>query len=241
MSANHVIFIPGFMCDHRLFAPQSEWLSNQNVSFHIEAPIKGNSIADFAQDILSTAPESFALCGLSMGGIIALEIYKQAPERVTHMALLNTTPFADRSRPQRHEHIARAQQGEMLSIISEDLKPKYLAPAYQDSTILRQVVKMAEALGEAAFVRQSLALLYRKHYLNLLPSIVCPTLVLTGQQDGVCGPDIATYMADNISGSRFATVENCGHLSTLEQPDIVNKELATLLGIKTNHKEGVIA
>ena len=241
MLNRNIIFLPGFMCDERLFAKQIGTFKNIGLTPVTANSSKHDNISLMAKSILAETGGKFALVGLSMGGIIALEIYKQAPERVTHLALLNSTPFADRSQTQRHEHIARAQQGEILSIISEDLKPKYLAPANHNPEILRLVIKMAEKLGAEVFVRQSLALLYRGHYLDVLSQIKCPTLILTGKQDGVCGTDIAEYMADRIRRAKYVALDNCGHLSTLEQADQVTHELADLLDVKFKNQIGVNA
>lgn len=233
MRPHSVIFLPGFMCDERLFKPQIKAMVDP-INCHV-ADISGQeSISGIATYILNNVPSKFAVAGLSMGGIIALEIYRQASERVTHMALLNTTPFADRSQAQRQKHIERVKQGDMPSVISEELKPKYLALAKSNAEILNLVMKMADSQGAETFVRQSFALLFRKAYLDVLPTITCPTLVLTGMQDGVCGPDISAIMAEQIPNAQYRILENCGHLSTLEQPDKVSAELASLFGMKTN-------
>lgn len=231
MLTKDVIFTPGFMCNWKLFAHQLTLFKKNGVNCTVIDNAVGETIVEIAAHILETAPRKFGLIGLSMGGIIALEIYKQSPERVSHLALLNSTPFADRSESQRRKHIRRVNCGEMDAVISEDLKPKYLSPANHNDTILKTVREMADELGPEVFVTQSFALMFRKHYLDLLPQINCPSLVLTGEDDKICGADINKMMADKIPNAHYIEIKKCGHLSTLEQPEKVTLALAKLYGI----------
>lgn len=233
MPKSNVIFLPGFMCGQRLFTHQLKALRAHEFNCAVMKNVVGETISEMAAHCLNTAPEKFSLVGLSMGGIVALEIYRQAPERVSHLALLNSTPFADRSEAQRREHIRRVKGGEMNAVISEDLKPKYLSPANHNDTILKTIRAMADDLGPEVFVRQSFALMFRKHYLDLLPQINCPALVLTGEDDTICGSDINKIMADKIPNARYVELKNCGHLSTLERPEAVTQAIAELMEI--NH------
>jgi len=237
MRKPNLVLLPGFMCNERLFERQIKTLAKLGI--HCQVPTWSNesTIFGIAAEILRDTSAPIALAGLSMGGIIALEIFRQAPERVTHLALLNTTPFADRSQEERRRHINRIHHGELLAVLSEDLKPKYLAPANANSEILSLISAMATRLGPEVFVRQSFALMFRQDYLKLLPDIKCRTLILTGDQDRVCGQDISTYMASKMPQAEHKIIKDCGHLSTLEKAEEVTQSLLDLLQINTNVKK----
>ncbi|MEP4051312.1 MAG: alpha/beta hydrolase [Litorimonas sp.] len=224
-SPEHIVFVPGFMCDGQLFRPQIEALNSKSLSYSIAVMTEERTFREMAERILETAPENFAIVGLSMGGIIALEVIKLAPERVTHLALLNTTPHEDKSIQQRKAHIQRVREGELETIIRDELKPRYLSPSTSKTTLMPLVTKMGETLGLDVFIRQSVALMIRKSKLDQLSDIHCPTLVLTGDDDTLCPPSIHLQMSERIPNSHLEILPNCGHLSTLEAPEAVTKHL----------------
>lgn len=186
-SPKQIIFVPGFMCDRRLFTQQTKALSAHGFDCTTVDISNISTIEDGATTILKQMKMTPAgIVGLSMGGIIALEMMRQAPEFVSHLALLNTTPFEDRSAEQRREHMARVSKGELLDIVRDELKPTYLFPSNASPEILDIVTQMAQDLGEQSFKRQSVALMSRISYLKSLNEIRCPTLVLTGENDEIC-------------------------------------------------------
>ncbi len=216
------------LCDYRLWQHQAAALG-PNV--HYADTTRDDSISDMARTALEHAPAKFAMAGLSMGGILAFEIWRQAPERVTHMALLDTNPHPDTAerRALRLEHIAKALAGGLRELAVESLKPLYLAAAHrEDDALLALVLDMAMDLGPEVFERQSLAVRDRPDSMTTLETINCPTLVLCGDEDMLCPPRFHQQMAEHIPGSRLCVVENCGHLSSLEQPDVVTRELQQL-------------
>lgn len=228
MAADHVLLLPGMLCDHRLWQSQAAALG-PNV--HYADSTRDDNIADMARTTLENAPAQFAMAGLSMGGILAFEIWRQAPERVTHMALLDTNPHPDTAerRALRLEHIARALAGGLRELAVDALKPLYLAAAHRDDdALLGLILDMAMDLGPEVFERQSLAVRDRPDSMATLKTIDCPTLVLCGDEDTLCPPRFHRLMAEHIHGARLRIVENCGHLSSLEQPDVVTSELQRL-------------
>jgi len=227
----HVVFIPGFMCDERLFKPQTDMLSLLGISFSFELMTEGSTIREFAIHALKCIPSRVALVGLSMGGIVALQIMRMAPERISHLALLNTTPHEDRSQSRRKTQIKRARNGELAEVIREELKPKYLSPASSKEAIVPMIADMADRLGTEVFVKQSIALMIRKSALRDLASINCPTTILTGEDDLVCTPQVHLEMAEVIKDSCVKLIPACGHLSTLESPEIVNQALCEHWGL----------
>ena len=221
----HVVFLPGFMCDERLFAPQIRQLDEIGISYDVPVMRNESTFREMATSILQNTPKNFALVGLSMGGIIAQQIVALAPHRVSHLALLNTTPYEDKSLSQRKAHIKRVRNGELETILRDELKPRYLSPSSAKPKIMPLVADMGAQLGLDIFIQQSVALMIRKSQASQLSKISCPTLVLTGTDDRLCPPDIHKKMAQSIKNSELMIVKNCGHLSTLEKPNVVTNAL----------------
>ena len=229
MRTKSIIFLPGFMCDGRLFQVQKSALGRQGFDCLDGEITRSASIESIAKDILSHAPERFALVGLSMGGIVALEIIRQAPQRVSHLALLNTTANADKIKDQRKEQICRVASGQLDLVMQEELKPQYLAAQNRTKDRLDLLADMSRKLGEEVFARQSIALMNRTAAHDLLPIITCPTTVMTGRDDTVCTPEIHVKMADAIPDAALTVIAECGHLSSMEQPDAVTSAIKMLL------------
>ena len=222
------MLLPGMLCDHRLWQHQADALG-PNV--HHADTTRDDNFEAMAERALEHAPPRFAIAGLSMGGILAFEIWRQAPERVTHMALLDTNPHAETAerRSLRLDQIAKAMAGGLRELAVDSMKPMYLAAAHRDDeALLDLVLDMAMGLGPEVFERQSLALRNRADSVPTLETIDCPALVLCGDEDMLCPPKYHTLMADRIPDARLRIVENCGHVSSLEQPEVVTRELQQL-------------
>jgi pimeloyl-ACP methyl ester carboxylesterase len=184
-------------------------------------------MAAIARRILAHAPPRFALAGLSMGGYIAFEIMRQAPQRVARLALLDTSarPDTPEVSAARRVQMALAAGGHLAEAL-DALVPRLLHPARHSDAALRAVLSaMAAELGAEVFLRQQQANIGRADSRPTLADIHCPTLVLVGEQDVLTPPERALEMADGIAGARLVTVPECGHLSTLERPDEVTRAL----------------
>ena len=225
----HVVFLPGFLCDERLFAPQREALLKEGIASSVGNLTTAASIERLASHVLRAAPDQFALAGLSMGGIVAFEILRQAPERVTHLALLNTTPRADRSGPMRAKQLRRVLDGEFEGVLREELKPQYLAEQNRTPELLDLLLAMGRSLGSEVFRQQTVALMGREGSEDTLASISCPTLVLAGALDSVCPPRLHEEKAAALPDARLEVLPRCGHISTLEQPHAVARHLLNFL------------
>lgn len=228
MSADNVLLLPGLMCDERLWAPQIAALPQATF---VADMTRADNFADMARQVLDDAPARFAMAGLSMGGILAFEIWRQAPERVSHLALLDTNPNPDppERRSARMQQIEAALSGRLRELAIDTLKPIYLAEAHRDDErLLATILAMAERLGPAVFERQSLALKNRVDSVPTLATIDRPTLVMCGREDRLCPVEFHELMASKISDCRLTVIDNCGHLATLEQPDTVTAELQRL-------------
>ena len=225
-----VLLVPGLMSSPRLFSDQIPALWRFG-PIAVADHTRDDSMGAIARRILSMAPPSFVLVGISMGGYIALELLRQAPDRVFKLGLLDTT-----ARPDTHEQSERrratidlAQHGR-YSEIPDLLFPLVVHPSRRDDEGLRQILRlMAAETGCEAFVRQQRAIMTRPDSRPGLGSISCPTLVLVGDSDQVTPPDCAAEIAAAIPGAQLVVLRECGHASTLEQPDRVTQLLAEFL------------
>lgn len=227
----HLVLVPGLMCSPALFAPQVAHFAPR-LAVSVAETRNGDSMADIARQILARAPARFALAGLSMGGYIAFEMLRQAPARITRLALLDTNARADRPEQIRVRHIlaglartmgARAVQGMLLNKL---VHPGRLA----EPDLTARVLDMADWVGPTAFERQQLAIIGRPDNRPFLAEIRCPTLVLVGAEDALTPVKVHEELAAGIAGSRLVVIPECGHLSTMERPAEVNRHLATWLG-----------
>ncbi|MGR3436752.1 MAG: alpha/beta fold hydrolase [Shimia sp.] len=229
MSPTPVVFLPGMMCDARLFAPQMDALSATRPVMFV--PALGERIERMAQHVLEVAPARFSLVGLSMGGIVAMEVARRAKDRLRHLALLDTNPVSETPEraAAREPQIVAAKSGRLEEVMRDEMKPAYLAETPHKTEILAMVMDMARALGPEAFVRQSRALQRRRDQQATLRRITVPTLVLCGEHDGLCPPARHEFMAQMIPGAELRIVPGAGHLPTLEAPGAVTEALRSLL------------
>ena len=228
MAADNVLLLPGMMCDARLWAAQENDLA---IQVHHADTTQADNFTDMATQALAVAPTRFAIAGLSMGGILAFEIWRQAPERVTHMALLDTNPSAEipERKALRPQQIETALAGGLRELAIESLKPLYLAEAHRDDEkLLGVILDMALDLGPEVFRKQSLALRDRIDSVPTLKTIDCPTLIMCGDEDALCPVEYHELMAAKIPNARLQVIEQCGHLSTIEQPAVVSAGLQHL-------------
>ena len=225
-----LVLLPGMMCDARLFAPQIAAFSAERPLVHFP-PVGADSMADLAAQLLEVAPPSFALLGLSMGGIIAMEVVRQAPERVTRIALLDTNPLADPPKyaATRAAQVEKVTSGELVQVMREEMKPNYLAEGPRKPAILDLCMEMAQTLGPEVFVKQTRAIKTRPDQSATLRAISVPSLVLCGAEDALCPVARHELMHDLIPNSRLQVIPGAGHLPTLEQPDPTNEALKAWL------------
>ena len=221
-----IVLIPGLTCSARLYAGQIPALwrfGPVTVADHT----RDDSMAAIARRILAGAPPRFALAGLSMGGYIAFEIMRKSPQRVAKLALLDTGARAEA--PEQTERrkvvIALAKSGRYAEV-PEIAFPLYVHRNRHDNATLKQTVRMMAAeTGVEAFLRQQQAIIGRPDSRPELGAIKCPTLVLVGDGDEATPPELAREIASAIGGARLVVIADCGHLSTLEQPEKVTAAL----------------
>lgn len=227
-----LVFLPGMMCDARLFGPQTAHFSGYRVVHH--APITAaDNMQALAAEVLARAPDRFALAGLSMGGIVAMEVLRQAPDRVERIALLDTNPLAEAAevKARRGPQIDKARAGRMAEVMRDEMKPSYLADGPGKQALLDLCMEMALDLGPEVFIRQSVALRDRPDQSQTLRGFDGPALVLCGRHDALCPVARHELMAGLLPNATLAIIEGAGHLPTLEQPNETSAALARWLEI----------
>jgi len=223
-----LILLPGALCDAALFRHQIAGLSDI-ADVKVGDLTRDDSIAAMARRVLAAAPPRFALAGLSLGGYVALEIIRQAPDRVSRLALLDTSAEPEEAGRGESARAASGAQGSSMPMTSLLVHPLRLG----DRRLTVILNAMADRIGRKAFQRQQRASLERPDSRGELAAIRCPTLLLAGRQDPLVASSALEAMAKAIAGARLSVIEECGHLSPLEKPEAVTKALREWLGAVT--------
>lgn len=213
-----IVLVPGLACSPRIFAAQMPAL--WRVSSVVVANHTGSGdMTAIARRILAEAPLRFALAGHSMGGAIAFEMVRQAPERIVRLALLNTyaRPETLESAELWRSLIVRVKQGGYRAMVDRMFATAVHPSRADDASLKAVMATMAEDVGPDAFVRQLEAIMMRSDSRPTLATIKCPTLVLTSDSDNSVPSRMSVEIADGIAGARLVTIPDCGHLSPLEK------------------------
>jgi pimeloyl-ACP methyl ester carboxylesterase len=226
MEKHNLILLPGLLNDFRLFTHQIVGLGDV-ATISVADLSKANSMAELASATLEQAAEGqLILAGLSMGGYVALEIMRQAPERISALALLDTSAHPDTKESSANRQALMKLAETNLPAVIEKLIPKLVHPSQLSDKHQTDAIKaMAETLGKDTFIRQQQAIIGRADSRPSLSKINCPTLILCGADDVITPPEVHKEMHLEIKNSTFVTIENCGHLSTLGQPEKVTATL----------------
>ena len=221
-----LVLLPGTLCDEHLWAHQVKHLSDV-AEIHFGDLSQSSSVSDVARDVLQNAPNKFALTGHSMGAIIAFEIMRQAPERVTKLAILSGN--ARGSTPANHEAWDKWEELTRSGRFEEVLDA-LTSWTHQDNSLLHSVIKlMGYRVGEEAFLKQLDTLRSREDRREMLPEIACPTLLIAGRSDPATPVELHEEIKEKMLQAALVIVEECGHYSMLEQPVTVTAALRTWL------------
>lgn len=221
-----LVLVPGLLCTADLFGPQIAAFQGER-EIVVADHRQDDTIPAIAARLLAAAPARFALCGLSMGGYVALEVLRRAPERICRLALLDTSARAD-GEEARERRVALMEQarGGRFEAVKEQLWERIVHPdRLGDDALKSRVFAMMDEVGPETFVRQQQAIMGRVDSRPLLPGVEIPTLVLVGEADMLTPPDLAREMAEAVEWASLVVVPRCGHLATLEQPDAVTDAL----------------
>jgi pimeloyl-ACP methyl ester carboxylesterase len=221
-----LLMLSGHLCSEKLWESQIKAFAEDYECLPYVFR-QGDSIESYAQQVLESAPASFSLVGLSMGGYVAFEIMRRAPMRVERLALLDTSAEADTPArtAQRYVDIQSAEELG-LEAFAKILPSRWMHPIHQKQDAFRQsILEMVLSVGHTAQKQQVSAMINRVDSFPTLKAIKCPTLVLCGREDLSTPVSMHEDIARLVPDSRLVIVEQCGHLSTMEQPEIVNASL----------------
>lgn len=220
MSQLPLVFLPGMMCDARLYMHQIVSLSKR-YALHF-APVCGkDSVREMAEEVLEHCPSRFVLLGLSLGGMVAMEILAQAADRVCGVVLLDTSPLADADdiRQIRERQIEQARAGHLRQLLLGQVMPLFHLEGENGAKTADIFLAMALGMGKEVFERQSRALQNRPDQQENLKKAGAPALILCGRNDWLCPLDVHQLMHNLMSNSQFEIIEDAGHMPTLEQPE----------------------
>jgi pimeloyl-ACP methyl ester carboxylesterase len=227
-----ILLVPGLVSSPRIYAPVIPALWRFG-PVTVANQIRDDNIAVIARRILAEAPPRFVLTGHSMGGYIAFEIMRQAPERVAKLALINTQarPDTPEAIARRRALIARARDGGLHEVMDEIL-PLLVHPSRTGEAALRQLFHdMADDVGAEGFINNQTAIMARADSRPTMAAIKCPTLVLTGDQDMLIPNTLSKEMADGIAGAKLVVIPDCGHCPQPERPEATISALVEWLRI----------
>lgn len=225
-----LVLIPGLMADARVFLPQMVRLGASR-AMQVVLPTQGETVEQMSESILAGLPPKFALLGHGLGGDVALDLIRRAPERVTRVALLATDPLAEppASAAAREARIVAARSGRLAQAMAEEIPRDSLADSPWRDEILALVQDMALGLGEGVFLRQSRALQRRPDQQKTMRRVKLPALVIAGEADTLVPMRRSEFTAGLMPFGKLQVIAGAGHLASLEQPEAVSEALEAFL------------
>lgn len=226
MMREAVVLLPGLMADARLFGPQIADLSRDQ-AIMVAPTSQGERIEEIASNLLDVLPKRFALCGHGLGGMVAMEIFRRSPERVSRLGLMSTQPLAitPQQAAEMDPRIIRARAGKLAEALAEDFPPSSVADGLYRSEIMALVEDMALGQGAETYVRQSRAVQRARDQQGTLRRIAVPTMVLCGREDPLYPVKRHSFMAELIPGAELRVIDDAAHFPTLESPDATSAAL----------------
>ena len=225
-----LVFVPGLLCTDALFQPQIDALSASH-SIHIAQTTDCETIDQMVEYMLDSVSGEIIVIGLSMGGYVAQEAARIAPDRISAIALLSTSaqPDDEARKRQRHELIKLSEIGRFKGVTPR-LMPRFLsAEALEDEAMCQTVMDMAAEIGQKHFTSQQYAIMARRDQRPYLPSFHKPSLVLCGMADELTPPQLSEEMAGLLPRAELVLLDRIGHLSSLEAPEEVTQAIIRLI------------
>ncbi|MGR3503870.1 alpha/beta fold hydrolase [Pseudaestuariivita sp.] len=230
MPRDPIVFLPDVMCDARLFAPQMFALAPEHVV--ITAPLtRGERIEEVASSLLDHLPSHFALCGQGLGGIVALDLIKRAPDRVSRVAFVATDALPDtpQDAAAREDWIVGARSGRLGDVMASAVPQGAIAPGPQAGDVRALVDDMADFLGTDVFVRQMRMLQRRRDMQAAMRRCKAPAWMIAGSEDPLVPVKRMEFLAEFTPFSELKVIDGAGHFPSLETPDALTQVLSEWL------------
>ena len=224
-----IVLISGALATPKLWQHQVKFM-HKTMNVHYVDVLQSDSISEMAQRFVKKAPDQFTLIGFSMGGYVALELFRHIPEKINKLILINAgaKPISEKGHIERARSLDLLEKGKFDFLIKLIFKNSIYDINKHDN-LLPLAQEMAHAVGPENYKQQLKAILDKPDHLSLLPTIQCPTLLLASQYDNVMPCKHSDHMAHHIPHSELRYMNNCGHLATLEQPETINDHLTDWL------------
>ncbi|MDP5084274.1 MAG: alpha/beta hydrolase [Yoonia sp.] len=226
MPRETLVMIPPMLSDARVFAHQLQELSRSQAV--MVAPTScGERMEEIASQILTWSPSRFALCGMGMGGMVAMEVLRRAPDRVTRIALISTSPQADtpEAAAARETHIIAARAGRWDDVLQHEINSTWMAPSTDKVDLVRHLTEMGRDLGPEVYIKQARAMQRRKDQQSILRQIEQPASVICGRHDGQYHLKRHTFLAELIPYANLEIIEGAGYLPSMEAPEATTDAL----------------
>jgi len=226
-----LVLLPGLACDQRLWEAQRPALPPNLDARVSDAHMRNERIETMAAAVLAENAGPLVLCGASMGGMVAMEAARQAPERIAGLALLGTNarPETPDMYELRRSAIELFERGEARDVIELNAGFAFHPSRAGDAALMRRYVDLVLDAGVEQLVRQNKALMQRPDARPHLPALRCPVMVMCGDSDRLTPPDCSREIAGLIPQAELAWIAQCGHMLTMEQPAAVNALLGPWL------------
>lgn len=226
MTADPLVFLPGFMCDMRLFWHQLVHFSAERPV--IVLPLAGETIEEMADNVVTALPERFTLVGHWLGGIVAMEILRRLPHRVAEIVLIDISALAESAQfaSQREDRIIKALSNRLDEAMLEEVPASTLGEGEAALNAQAMLLEMAGALGGEAFARQSRALMRRPDLQRAMRGARHRTLLVCGEFDTICPPRRHEILAELMLMAEFRVIRGAGHLVPLEAPEDLTRIMA---------------
>lgn len=226
-----LILLPGLAADETMWEAQVPALARWAPTVADVHSQPHETIEAMAAALLATHEGPLVLCGASMGGMIAMEAARQAPQRIAGLALLGTSarPETPDMRKLREAAIELFAQGRVAEVIEPNVAFAFHPDQARDAVLVRSYIDFVLHAGEGQLIRQNRAVIVRPDARTHLPAVRCPTLVMCGDSDLLAPPECSQEIAALVPGAELKWVPRCGHMLTMEKPDVVNAELVAWL------------
>jgi pimeloyl-ACP methyl ester carboxylesterase len=230
-----IVMIPGLCSDAAIWSRTIAALGG-DFSCVVGDTLQDSSLAGMARRILDSAPDQFALAGVSMGGMVAMELMRLAPPRVTHLALIDTNARPDTVRQKIYRSVANLVVGMTSDFrpLAKRSLPTLVHPDVSED-IKSEMIEMSMRVGPKAYVRQNRAVSARTDLREILPRIAVPTSVIVGEEDALIPVARSREIHDLAPRSTLHIIPDCGHLPPIEKPTVVADLLRELMGARPGH------